>query len=91
MASTPIRPTRRWKGAGLWVQKRAIPAGRRMVRQPVVRCSCQRREEKQDKIRLFTLNSQILCKAGFPVDPQMRGIKYAGPKGKGAFVCDGRE
>ena len=57
VASTPIRPTRKWKGAGLWVQKRAIPAGRRMVRQPVVRWSCQRREKKQDRIRLFTLNS----------------------------------
>ena len=57
VAPTPIRPTRRWKGEGVWIQKRAIPAGRRMMRQPVVRCSCQRREEKQDKIRLFTLNS----------------------------------
>ena len=45
------------RGGGVRVQKRAIPAGRRVVRQPVVRCSCQRKEEKTGQKSPFTLNS----------------------------------
>ena len=53
---TPIRPTRRWKGAGVRVQKRAIPAGRKCDN---LLSGVRLNEEKgkQDKIRLFTLNS----------------------------------
>ena len=53
----PYPPPGDGKGGGVRVKKRAIPAGRRVVRQPVVRCSCQRKEEKTGQKSPFTLNS----------------------------------